>query len=795
MATENIEFTDVFSIVRGGLHPGRLKMNKTGIVFKSGKTGVLDSIPLADIASSSWMRVARGFGIKVTAKNGAEYRYHGFKEGEYEKLKEHYSKHYELDLNALELSVKGWNWGAAKFKGSVMTFEVDNKPAFEIPLKDVSSATTGKNEVTMEFHRNDEAKVALMEMRFFVPSYQDESSEDPVKSFHEQVLAKADIIQATGDAIITFEEVVCLTPRGKYSIRVYPTFLQLHGKTYDYKVPHTTLLRLFLLPHQDNRFMFFVISLDPPLRQGQTRYPFLILQFERDEEMTCALNLTQTEIEEKYGNKLSQEMTGAVFEVVSRVFKEICQKKITVPGSFKSKAATSAITCSYKASNGLLYPLERGFIFVHKPALHVRTEEINSVNFARGSTTGRTFDFELDLKNNTTVIFSNIPREEYTPLFDFVNAKNLRIKNKGGKGGSSSLDHMIESDGEDHDAYLRQMKQEGAEREVDDDDDDSEEDDEDFDPDKEKIDDVKEEYESDFSNSTGSDSDSDYSAGEAGHQGESGSEDEEARERRREKRREEKEKKKAKAKAPKRKTDDGEGGSSRKRSKKDKDAPKRPMSAYFLFLNANRERIKEENPGISFTDITKKGSEMWKEVEDKTEWEDAAKQAKVKYDEEMKEYNAKLKERGEDPEASKSKSKPKSKSSKSSVKRTPQKSTENSKFKSKEYISDSDSTSSDDDGGSKKKSDKKDSGNEKSDDEDEKKEKSDKKKTESEEDEEDSDASHESGDVEKSTRSTRSKRAEGDEELKELDENNAAEEDDAEVTGGEEESEESSGEE
>ena len=51
-----------------------------------------------------------------------------------------------------------------------------------------------------------------------------------------------------------------LSFRGRYSIRVYPTFIQLHGKTYDYKIPHQTVLRLFLLPHQDNRFMFFVVS-------------------------------------------------------------------------------------------------------------------------------------------------------------------------------------------------------------------------------------------------------------------------------------------------------------------------------------------------------------------------------------------------------------------------------------------------------------------------------------------------------------------------------------------------------
>ena len=42
---------------------------------------------------------------------------------------------------------------------------------------------------------------------------------------------------------------------------MYNTFLQLHGKTFDYKIPYTTVLRLFLLPHKDGRQMFFVVSL------------------------------------------------------------------------------------------------------------------------------------------------------------------------------------------------------------------------------------------------------------------------------------------------------------------------------------------------------------------------------------------------------------------------------------------------------------------------------------------------------------------------------------------------------
>jgi len=48
--------------------------------------------------------------------------------------------------------------------------------------------------------------------------------------------------------------------RGRYDIKMYTTFLQLHGKTFDYKVPYTSVLRLFLLPHKDGRQIFFVVS-------------------------------------------------------------------------------------------------------------------------------------------------------------------------------------------------------------------------------------------------------------------------------------------------------------------------------------------------------------------------------------------------------------------------------------------------------------------------------------------------------------------------------------------------------
>ncbi len=52
--------------------------------------------------------------------------------------------------------------------------------------------------------------------------------------------------------------------------------------------------------------------------------------------------------------------------------------------------------------------------------------------------------------------------------------------------------------------------------------------------------------------------------------------------------------------------------------------PKRNMSAYFIWMNENREKIKTANPEMSMTEIGKKAGELWKALTDKTEWEKKA---------------------------------------------------------------------------------------------------------------------------------------------------------------------------
>ncbi|XP_063046680.1 FACT complex subunit SSRP1a [Engraulis encrasicolus] len=682
---DTLEFNEIYQEAKGSWSDGRLRFGKQSIVYKSSKTGKVDTIPVPDLSHAQWRRVCLGHGIKLATSTGHVFKYDGFKDSDLESIAAFFKSNYKVELQEKDMCVKGWNWGTAKFSGPLLSFDVSDSPAFEIPLSNVSQCATGKNEVTLEFHQNDDAEVALMEVRFYVPpNTSEDGGGDPVEAFAQNVLSKADVIQATGDAVCIFKELQCLTPRGRYDIRIYPTFLHLHGKTFDYKIPFTTVLRLFLLPHKEQ--MFFVISLDPPIKQGQTRYHFLILLFSKDEDISLTLNMSEDEVEKRFEGKLSKHMSGSLYEVVSRVMKALVNRKITVPGNFQGHSGSQCITCSYKASSGLLYPLERGFIYVHKPPVHLRFEEISNVNFARGTTTTRSFDFEIETKQGTQYTFSSIEREEYGKLFDFVNAKKLNIKNRGFKEGMKGKDDMSDSDEDTHDAYLERMKEEGKIREEGgSDDSDGDESDESFNP-GEEDDDVAEEYDS---KASGSDSEEESD----------GSDDDAKPKKAKAKKEPVKKSKPAREKKERRPRKEKKG--------KDPDAPKRPMSAYMLWLNSSRERIKSENPGISVTEISKKAGEMWRQIgkDKKEEWDKKAEEAKRAYEKAMKEY----KESGGGAAASSSSSprkEPKKKAGKSSDKKKSSAEKErisvggNESFKSREFIS-SDSSDNESDRGKK----------------------------------------------------------------------------------------------
>jgi structure-specific recognition protein 1 len=153
-------------------------------------------------------------------------------------------------------------------------------------------------------------------------------------------------------------------------------------------------------------------------------------------------------------------------------------------------------------------------------------------------------------------------------------------------------------------------------------------DDTDFNPDQLEALSAKEEYDSEPSTTSSESESEDYGSGPDA-------------ERKREEKRKQKEEKKAERERKKEKS----GEPKEKRVKKKKmtklpGQPKKNQTAYFLWMNENREKIKKDYPGLSMTDMSKKAGEIWKELGNKSEWNAKAEEDKKRYEKEMEKWKA-----------------------------------------------------------------------------------------------------------------------------------------------------------
>lgn len=408
-----------------------------------------------------------------------------------------------------------------------------------------------------------------------------------------------------------------LTPRGRYTLTLYDTYLRMHGTRYDYQIKYDDISRLFLLPKPDDVHMAFVIALDKPIRQGQQRYQMLVLQTNREmDEVT--VNLDEKTLKDEYKGDLDPVMQGSLCNLIAKTFKVISKKKVFVPGKFENAYGKACVKCALRASEGFLYPLEKSFVFIHKPPVLIRFDEVDSVEFQRyagGQGSTRNFDLSVKLKKSSgessakEYVFSGIDRSDFDCLFNFLSGKKITIINTQdalGEQQNAAYTLAVENDMDDESS-----------------------DDEDFGSDDESSSSEDMSDEDDDVEMVPEDEDSDL---------------EEARERgKKEKKRErdledegvsKKKKKKEKsskvtAKSPK-----------KKKKKKDPNAPKRPATAFLFYSNAMRSKVKEENPDMSFGDIQKTIGAKYKELseDDKAKYDEMAYEDKKRYEREMKGY-------------------------------------------------------------------------------------------------------------------------------------------------------------
>lgn len=218
---------------------------------------------------------------------------------DHDKLASLLKQNFAIVLEPMDVSFKGWNWGITDFQGENLiawvvpslrgssgqdlAFLVSNKTSFELPLNHVANSNiAGRTEVSLEFATPSGKKSKpvgdeMAEIRFYIPgthtrtrgsddgsrksdAESDGEETSAAQAFHDTIKERAEIGQVTGNLILSFEEVLVLTPRGRYDVDMFPDFLRLRGKTYDYKIVYTSISKLFLLP-KDDQHVLFIVSL------------------------------------------------------------------------------------------------------------------------------------------------------------------------------------------------------------------------------------------------------------------------------------------------------------------------------------------------------------------------------------------------------------------------------------------------------------------------------------------------------------------------------------------------------
>lgn len=624
-------FNNISLVGRGGANPGQLKVHSGGVLWKKQGGGKAVEVDKSDIFGLTWMKVPRTNQLAVRIRDGLKYKFTGFRDQDVTNLTNFFQNSFGLSTEDKQLSVSGKNWGEVDLDGNMLSFLVGKKQAFEISLADVSQTQLqGKNDVLLEFHVDDTTganeKDSLMEISFHIPNnntqFVGDENRPPAQVFREKIMSMADVGAGGEEAVVTFEGIAILTPRGRYNVELHLSFLRLQGQANDFKIQFSSVVRVFVLPKSNQPHTFVVVTLDPPIRKGQTMYPHIVLQFETDYVVESTLTMNEDLLATKYKDKLEPSYKGLIHEVFTMVLRGLSGTKLTRPGKFRSCQDGYAVKSSLKAEDGVLYPLEKSFFFLPKPPTLILYDEIDYVEFERHAAGGSNmhyFDLLIRLKTEQEHLFRNIQRNEYHNLFDFINSKGLKIMNLGGAKTTDGVAAVLQDEDDDNvDPHLERIKNEAGG-------DDSDEEDEDFVAEKDD-----------------GGSPTDDSGGEDSDASESGGEKEKPVK---------KEMKKepstsastSKASSSKKRTKGGEDDGSKKRKpkkKKDPNAPKRAMTAFMFFSQIERENVKKDIPGIAFQEIGRVLGERWNKLSgpEKEPYEAKARADKKRYQDELSGY-------------------------------------------------------------------------------------------------------------------------------------------------------------
>ena len=374
-----------------------------------------------------------------------------------------------------DLFVKGLNWGELHTTEDDLIFSHKSKQWFEMPMNTISNIQhiPNKNEVAIEITQEDQnSEFTLSELRLFVPDKDlknkknknsdendnsskaeenkengeekendDENSNSNIIDIGEK--SRAEIIKdeivrkakigSVSNSIAHIQDIQMITPRGKFDLYFTKNYLKIHGPSFNYQILNKNITKIFLLPKIDKHNHIFVLQLKAYVTQGNTQYPYIIFQILSDEDTSLTLNLgesSQSDLKNKFENLDENNiLEGKSMDVIAQLFNALIGVGIIIPSQNFTFNTGPYIKCSYKVNEGVMYPLEKSLLFVHKPVLYILHKDIVKINFARLQESAgqqRTFDIIVKTFKNSFK-FSGVDKNEMMALKSYFEGKKIKI--------------------------------------------------------------------------------------------------------------------------------------------------------------------------------------------------------------------------------------------------------------------------------------------------------------------------------------------------------------------------------
>lgn len=384
-----------------------MKLAPAGIAIKDVSSGQVLTINGDEIVSIELFRGTRRVTLRVHTASDI-HSFANIEETLVEKLKDISYKWYNQIVYFKELNIYTPTSGVLEVHDTRVEFAND-KTIFDFPVAKIESVYESKSDLTFSFQgmQNGVSEITFSTQNKNIAKHLRESS-------------------AQKNELVTFESVQTVFPRGKMNYVFYDEYIRIVGQTHTHKLFYTDVREIYLLDRETSD-KYCTVRIEP-LRQGNTKYDFLVLSFD-GLEVECTVK--------------DKSYKGLLSEVFAQLLSDLADIRI--------ERGKNALKCVSKAYEGMMYMLENSLLFLPKAILIVVDDitlvEFSRINFSRLAS--KTFDMKV-IVDGVQHHFDGLPKEEFNNLEQFLSNNGVKVRSEviADRASEQEDDENEDDDGE-----------------------------------------------------------------------------------------------------------------------------------------------------------------------------------------------------------------------------------------------------------------------------------------------------------------------------------------------------------